>query len=201
VPAVVSQVTTRIRKCRGRSPSACLGEQNDHDNRRRGSTTSRALLPTAGRAGLGPHGVSTFRQATRVNPARSEDRKMVYDGNFLHFMVRGSVGQYFQRAGGRPARARTDHPAVVGSTEMPRHHILAVHLARLSRPTRRRTHQSLRCHWTSVRTHTAEVYAHSTSGSDVECDIPRGCNSQTAVSAERTLSRGLNRLRSSWFGT
>jgi hypothetical protein len=144
---------------------------------------------------------STFRQATRVNPARSEDRKMVYDGNFLHFMVRGSVGQYFQRAGGRPARARTDHPAVVGSTEMPRHHILAVHLARSSRPTRRRTRQSLRCHWTSVRTHTAEVYAHSTSGSDVECDIPRGCNSQTAVSAERTLSRGLNRLRSSWFGT
>ena len=31
---------------------------------------------------------------------------MVYDGNFLHFMVRGSVGQYVQRAGGRPARAR-----------------------------------------------------------------------------------------------
>jgi hypothetical protein len=31
---------------------------------------------------------------------------MVYHGKFLHFMVRGGVGQYFQRAGGRPARAR-----------------------------------------------------------------------------------------------
>ncbi|MDT5202526.1 MAG: hypothetical protein QOH34_4048 [Mycobacterium sp.] len=31
---------------------------------------------------------------------------MVYHGKFLHFMVRGGVGQYFQRAEGRPARAR-----------------------------------------------------------------------------------------------
>jgi hypothetical protein len=72
---------------------------------------------------------------------------MVYNSKFLHFMVRGRVGQYFQRAGGRPAGARTEHPAVLGSTEMPRHHVLAVHLASSSRPTRRRTHQSLRDHW------------------------------------------------------
>jgi hypothetical protein len=59
---------------------------------------------------------------------------MVYNSKFLHFMVRGRVGQYFQRAGGRPAGARTEHPAVLGSTEMPRHHVLAVHLASSSRP-------------------------------------------------------------------
>src|ERR1700682_6540316 len=71
-------------------------KQRRHDS---GAVGLCSLLPC--RAGLGPHGVATRRRASWMTRARSEHRKMWSDVDCLHFIVRGSVGQYFHRARGR----------------------------------------------------------------------------------------------------
>jgi len=115
VPAVVGQVTTRTLEYRPLA-SADLGKQNGDDNPRPRLPTSWALLPIPWRSGARTtRGVATCRRATWMNPARSEHRKILYNSNFVHFTLLGSVGQHFHRAGGRRAGARTRRPAVLGS--------------------------------------------------------------------------------------
>src|SRR5260370_42067133 len=136
-----------------------------------------------------------------MTPSRTEHAKMAVQKQLRPLRVNGQRGAKIPPG----PRDESAHVRIVepcrGQRETPRRQVQAGHLARPTRPTRRRTWPSSRSPWTLGRTPSTDGYAPPTSYSDVNVVYLRGWKSHTAASAERSLSRGLNRRRSSWFGT
>lgn len=170
--------------------------------RRDSGAVGLCSLHTRAERGSDHTGVTTRRRAPWMAPARREHRKMLYDANCLHFIhcaaAWGNISNGLGAAGpahAQIAQPRRDQKRCHGITSGP-----SIWYAQLGRRSPR-THPSLRSHWTCGWKRYQKFHGHCTSGSDVEYGKTTGWNSHPAGSAERALSRGLNRRRSSWFGT